>query len=357
MRGTAVIVGAGISGLSGALGLARVGWRVTVLEREPSIVDVGTALGMWSEAQRALRWLGLDVALRDAAVPYRSGVISAPSGRRLMELPLARIERRGAPVLLLSRAALIDMLLDAVRGWPDLTIHTGVEPAVSDIAALCGKYDVVIGADGLRSVVRLASFGDLTRPRWSGTVAWRGCVDLELDRYGETWGNGVKIGYTPVEPGRTNFFVSVLSGRNKLDGVDDIRRLLASWHHPVPGLVEAIDSSRVLRHEVYDLAPRLRSFVSGSVALVGDAAHAMTPDLGQGAGQALVDATELARCLGRASSVTEALASYDRSRRAPAQRIASLARLAAGMTNTRRVVLRDTALRMGSRVLRSGGGG
>ncbi|MGW0199787.1 FAD-dependent monooxygenase [Nonomuraea sp. NPDC003201] len=315
----AVVVGAGVGGLTTAIALRAIGWDVSIFERWPQVVAEGTALGLRPDAQAGLDRLGLGEQLRERTVPYRRAQIRTPDGRRLADLPLERIERRGgAPVRMLSRVSLIEML---VRQVDPATISTGVE--ITDPAALRADYDLVVGADGVRSAVRQAFFGAVTRPRYAGIVAWRGVIKgFEPQDYGETWGRGQMFGMTPQAPGVTNWYAPVRTPERVRESLDDLRARFAGWHDPIPRVLAAAEADAVLRHEVYDLAPPLGSYVTGNVALVGDAAHAMTPALGQGACQALLDAVELATCLRtHPGDVAKALLSYDARRRPAAQRM------------------------------------
>ncbi|GAA2811075.1 FAD-dependent oxidoreductase [Nonomuraea dietziae] len=150
----AVIVGAGVGGLTTAIALRAIGWEVSIFERWPRIVAEGTALGIRPDAQAGLAGLGLGERLRERTVPYLRAQIRTPGGRRLADLPLDRIQRRGgAPVRMLSRVSLIEMLVQEVD---PATISTGVE--ITDPAALRADYDLVVGADGVRSAVRQAFF-------------------------------------------------------------------------------------------------------------------------------------------------------------------------------------------------------
>jgi 2-polyprenyl-6-methoxyphenol hydroxylase-like FAD-dependent oxidoreductase len=156
---------------------------------------------------------------------------------------------------------------------------------VNDPVSLRADYDVVIGADGINSAVRQAVFGDEAEPRYSGVIGWRGTVALDIEAGGETWGRGIKFGLTPQEPGRTNWYAVLDAAEDYRPPAGDLvelRRLFGNWHHPIPRVLDLIEADTVLRHGLHYLAP-LPSFTTDNVALLGDAAHAMTPDLGQGA--------------------------------------------------------------------------
>lgn len=342
--GTAVVVGAGVGGLATAIGLRRAGWTVTVLERRTELDRYGTAFGIHPTAQAALDRLGLGDALRARAVPYRGARIRRPDGTVLAALPLERIERKaGRPELLISRPYLIDALLAELDRLGGVPIAYG--QCLTDPAALAADPDcLVVGADGINSVVRTAYFGRRSRPRPIGTVAWIGIAGFETGLYGETWGDGRFFGMTPVEPGRTNWYATVPGAAT----ARDVRDAFADWHDPVPRVLAETDPATWIRYEMRHLYPALPTFVAdGRIALVGDAAHAMTPSLGQGACTALLDAEALTRAVagigatGGPAGLPGALRAYDAERRRSAQRIAFGSRNLHRFVTTRRPALRD----------------
>ncbi len=182
---------------------------------------------------------------------------------------------------------------------------------------------MLIGADGLRSSVRTTFFPAIdTKPRYSGLIGWRGSVDFESGAYGETWGAGSLFGNTPMEPGRTNFYASVRAPADDPAPFADLRVQFAGWRDPILRILDAADPAAALRNPIHDLHPPLRSFVTERVALLGDAAHAMTPHIGRGACEAITDAASLVARLTEYDDVAAALQAYDRDRRRPAQQIA-----------------------------------
>ncbi|GAB0107930.1 FAD-dependent monooxygenase [Nocardia sp. JMUB6875] len=345
----AVIVGGGIGGLATAIAFTRQGWDVEVLERSTRIAEVGAGISLWPNALRALNALGLGDEIRKQAREERSAGIRDSKGRWLARADADAIrERYGSPVMM-HRADLLDILRSEV---PESAVHTGISAteARTDGAVVhsagTSTGDVIVGADGIRSVVRRAVCGPI-EPRYSGYTAWRVVVTPSepINDMGESWGSGERFGYGVLPDRRVYCFATAdMAAGTQGGGLSEMRARFGSWHAPIPALLAAADESAVLKHDLYDLPP-LKTYVADRIALVGDAAHAMTPNLGQGACQALEDAVVLARVAAEDGD----LARFDAQRRPRTQMIVKRSRMigAVGQLSSPLAVLaRNTLLRL-----------
>ena len=380
-RRRAVVVGAGVGGLAAAGALVRDGWSVTLLERGAEVRATGSALALWPNALRALEALDPNLGLRLGARDAMRGMVGlrTSDGRWLTRVAAGSEGSGGgsgggltASPLMVTRAALHEALLALVPAESLRVGRTvsavdqrGVEAVVhahGDTGPEEFPADLVVAADGIRSGLRPAVD---PRPgvRSAGYVTWRGLIAPELspalESGSETWGRGQRFGFLQLGSGGVYWYATLAhadpryrpeefdasshdAGDNPAGESpggdpageaarrrDRLVELFASWHDPVGRVITATPPERIIRNDVELLWPLPRTFVAGRVALLGDAAHAMTPDLGQGACLALEDAVELATVF-RAAAVADvpaALLRYDRLRRARTTGLARQARM------------------------------
>ena len=181
------------------------------------------------------------------------------------------------------------------------------------------QADLIVAADGIRSQIRRALVPSHPEPVYSGSTAFRGVADVRAE-LSTSWDRGAEIGVLPLTGGRTYWWISyvVEPGVRHEDPKAYLLEQFGHWHDPIPALIEATEE--VLHHDLYYLDTPLPTYVHGRIALLGDAAHAMPPFLGQGGCQALEDAVVLAATLST-SDVDAALRAYDAERRPRSQMV------------------------------------
>lgn len=323
-----LVVGAGIGGLSLAGALQRSGIEVAVFERAVGVHPAGAGITVQINAVRALRAFDLADAVVGAGTSLRTTEILDKNGRVLSAMDLSGAEARfGAPVVALHRARLHEALLSqltpgtvrfgsAVKGCRDdgdsvvLELEDGREE----------RGDLLVDAGGLHSPIRAAVAGP-SGIRYSGYTSWRGiCRDDGFTRDAhatESWGPGARFGIVPIGFGEVYWFSTLNAPPDEKDAPEEVRarllRIFGDWHRPVADILEATPAEQILRTDIADRVP-VKRWVRGRIVLLGDAAHPMTPNLGQGACQAIEDAAVLALLLRSTPDLDGALAEYERRR-------------------------------------------
>jgi len=334
----AIIIGGGIGGVTAAIALQRAGIDVTVFERADVLLEVGSGLPLWPGALRGIKKLGLTSVLEALGPSIGAGNITTWRGEVLADLSTAkRLQRLDTINAVVHRAELLALLLEAL-GEDKVQLATtcvgftqdagGVEVQFADGRAVHG--DLLIGADGIHSVIRAQMFGPAI-PKYMGYTAWRGVASIaRTDLASWTWGKGYQFGIFPMSRNRVYWFAQ----RNTPEGEQDkaggrkreLLELFHDWHDPIPVVIEATDDAHILRNDIYQTKP-LHHWSRGRVTLLGDAAHAMTPNLGQGACQAIEDAVVLGDCLKAEPNVAAALSVYEKRRITRTKRVTWLSAL------------------------------
>jgi len=322
----AIVIGGGIGGITAAGALHKAGIEAHVYERAPMLREVGAGISLWANALHALDELGLASAIRPHVLSelhaglrtWRGTVLSSAASNELTK-------RFAVPIAVMHRADLLALLANQVNPQ-HLHIDHECTGFVQDAAGVTARFangeaargDVLIGADGLRSVVRAQLFGDHP-PRYAGYTAWRAIVRTTHPRIVpcESWGPGQRFGIIPLGDGRVYWYAAknVPEGERDSPGQakQNLMRLFRGWHDPVEVLIEATNESAILRNDIYDREP-LPRWSENRVTLLGDAAHPMTPNLGQGGCQAIEDAVVLAACLVNCEQVDSAVRRYQERR-------------------------------------------
>ncbi|MBZ5610288.1 MAG: FAD-dependent monooxygenase [Acidobacteriia bacterium] len=320
-----IVIGAGIAGLTTAIALRKAGIDVEIYEKVRELREVGAGISLWANAIRALDQLGLGSAIRDRSVSYARTALRRSDGTVIIESPLEEIvSRLGAAMIVLHRAELMALLSASVQDAIHLDHEcTGFEQKDDAVVArfangTAARADVLAAADGIRSIVR-SQFHPRERIRYAGYTAWRCVTKFDTTRMltGESWGRGRRFGIVPMSGGLVYWFATQNTPPGQSDrpgqAKQNLLELFGSWHDPIPALLKASDEPAILRNDIVDRDP-LASWGAGRVTLLGDAAHPMTPNLGQGGCQGIEDALVLARVLSSRSPVEAALRFYEQQR-------------------------------------------
>jgi 2-polyprenyl-6-methoxyphenol hydroxylase-like FAD-dependent oxidoreductase len=352
----AIVAGAGIGGLTAAVALRRRGWDVTILERAQALEPVGAGLGLGPNALHALDAIGLGEEVRRFSAIQGHGGLRRPGGGWLVRTDLGGLAARfGDPQLVALRADVVDLLagrLPAGALRTGVTV-TGVDAGDADrracVATSAGDLDadLVVAADGIGSRIRAALFPDSP----GAPALPPGASRAEP---AETWGRGEVFGVLPLASGQVYCYASAPApaGVRHDDEAAELKQRFGRWHDPIPGLIGAISPDRVLHDDVYWIAEPLPAYHRGRVAILGDAAHAMTPHLGQGACQAIEDAVVLASVASVAGPGPD-LAAYTSARLPRTRMVANgsyRATRLSGMTSPAAIAVRNTGIRLAGRL-------
>lgn len=348
------IVGGGIGGLTAALCLHRFGHHPVVLEQTAKLAPVGAGISLWPNGIKVLNLLGVGAQVAALGGFMERMAYATVDGRVLVDFALAELYQRvGERAWPVPRARLQDLLvaevLDAM-GPESLRLGTrvmGVTETADEVTAMLADgekvtAEVVVAADGTHSVLRDHVVGRPVKQRYVGYVNWNGLVsdspDIAPAGTWLTWvGDGQRASVLPVGHGQCYWFFDVPMPLGELDHLGPHRSVLAErfagWTPAVQHLIDRPDPAGVARLAIHDIDP-LPAWSRGRVVLLGDAAHTMAPDLGQGGCQAMEDAWVLTHHLTATSAgVTDALGRYEGERAGHTAEIVRRARNRADLTH------------------------
>jgi 2-polyprenyl-6-methoxyphenol hydroxylase-like FAD-dependent oxidoreductase len=335
-----VILGAGIAGLSTAAALRRVGIESEIWERSAELRPIGAGIGIANNATTALKVLDIDIGLgktRGAGVSRMQ--ILSPKGRRLLETPVAEIQREiGTPAVTVHRADLQAGLIEAIEDTP---IHLGAAatafrpaeaiPSNDAGTGVCVEFadgrtttgDLLVGADGINSVVRRELHGGEGRIRYGGFVAWLATIEyanplITPGWNAQYWGRGRRFGLHDIGRGRVYWWGTMTMPEARASAWDgdkaEIARAFKSWAPVISELIEITPFEQIVAVPARD-RPFDERWGDGPVTLIGDAAHPMLTSLSQGGSTAIEEAVVLAKVLESAADPVRGLREWELLRR------------------------------------------
>ncbi|MEL6555183.1 MAG: FAD-dependent urate hydroxylase HpxO [Cyanobacteria bacterium J06621_11] len=328
----AIIIGAGIGGLTTGIALKQAGYDVTIYDRVSKLRPAGAGISLWSNGVKVLNRLGLGDEMAAIGgemnrMEYRSHHNESLSDIDLRPL-FNKVGQRPYPV---ARTDLQEMLLAA---FGSENVHLSmkciaVEQTEKSATAVFedgsqATGDLIVAADGIRSIVREYVLGESLPLRYADYVNWNGLVPAspalcEADNWVLYVGEGKRVSMMPVGGDRFYYFfgvpMSIGSHTAPEDRREELAGYFAGWPDPVQSLIQTLDPTESNRLEISDIDPPER-LIKGRIALLGDAAHATTPTLGQGGCQAMEDALVLTQFLTTTNiSIVDALERYEQARK------------------------------------------
>ncbi len=320
-----LVVGGGIAGLTAAIALKRVGLKVQIFERATALTQAGTALSLWPNALAALARLDLTSAISKIGVEEPAGTIRDWTGRKIVTIDQGRLyQHLGTPTLVVHRGDLQKALLQSASDISIMMHATVTSVASNEDEGVVTMSDgrafharLVLGCDGIGSVAR-TRIGN-PEPRFTGRTSWRAVLDGPSDLISETCltaGQGKQFIVSHLRGGLVYWAADIALPEGANGAMVDRKKFLlksfSGWHHPIAELIDRTDEDQLVIADVYDSIPN--HLFRGRIALLGDAAHPMTPDLGQGACQSIEDGVVLAACLAKTSDIDSALADFEKAR-------------------------------------------
>jgi FAD-dependent urate hydroxylase len=329
---TAIVIGAGMGGLTTGIALQQAGYTVKIYDRVSALRPAGAAISLWSNGVKVLNHLGLAKEIASIGGQMDRMAYYSHTGEALNDfslLPL--IEQVGQRPYPVARSELQQMLLQAF-GAENVQLGTTCVDVKQDADSVTALFedgssatgDVLVAADGTHSRLRPYVLGHPLDRRYVGYVNWNGLVPATEDLAPKTsWvlyvGEHKRASLMPIAGDRFYFFFDVPLSKEEAQNAGEIRAELehffVGWAAPIQALIQRLEPDKTNRVLIHDIEP-LATLVRGRVALLGDSAHGTAPDLGQGGSQAIEDAFVLTNYLKTTTlSVADALKRYEAERK------------------------------------------
>ncbi|GAA4433954.1 FAD-dependent monooxygenase [Pontibacter saemangeumensis] len=337
-----IIIGGGIGGLCAAIALQQNGISATVYEAAPELRAVGAGVGLAANAMQGLARLGVAEEVVARGKQLEALVMYDGKGRVIRNLDTRPLSRKyGISNFVIHRADLHEVLQNHLQPGT-LVLGKRCDHIYQQAHQAKAKFtdgtqasaDLLLASDGINSVVRQQLLPQ-SKPRYAGYTCWRAViqnpgVDLNSMVSAETWAPQGRVGIAPLPHGSIYWYACINAPENDTHmrqmTPEQLSRHFAGVHPPVAQVLAAAKPGQLLWNDIADLKP-LRQFVYNRVVLLGDAAHATTPNMGQGACQAIEDAVVLGQCLRQEPVLEIALKQYEQRRLARTAKVIRLSRL------------------------------
>lgn len=319
-----IILGGGIAGLTAAISLKKLGFKTIVYESSQTIEGIGAGLGLASNALKALEYLGLSQGIPAIGTKVTASHIRDSFGKTIAIADATLVSELDDQNFAVHRKDLHQYLfsqLEKNEVIPDKRlvsfIQSKEEVFIEFEDGTSDTSDYLIAADGVGSVVRQQLFPH-SKPRYAGYTCWRAIIKnpgLQLTDSSETWGKEGRFGYVAL-PNNLIYWYACINTKKKdirTYTAQDLLENFKNYHHPIPKILADTRDEDLLQNDILDIKP-ISQFTCERVLLIGDAAHATTPNMGQGACMALEDVAVLMHELKQTKDVERAFHSFEKKR-------------------------------------------
>jgi 2-polyprenyl-6-methoxyphenol hydroxylase-like FAD-dependent oxidoreductase len=321
------IIGGGIAGLTTAIALNNIGINPEIFESAPTIKGIGAGLVLAANAIKGFQALAIADEIIQQGRLLSSFILYDEKGKEIIKTNSQEISKKyGADNFTISRAALHKLLLsklDPARIHPGKQVFN-LERSKNSVLIKFNdntyhETDFVVAADGIHSAVRKKLLPEAL-PRYAGYTCWRAIIDnsnLNLTESSETWGTRGRFGIVPLTGNEIYWFACINAPGNdrKMQEmkIKDLANIFKDYHQPIPEILRGTKDENLIWNDIIDLKPT-NQFAFDNIVLIGDAAHATTPNMGQGACQAVEDAVVLADELNTNSNYITAFKKFEQRR-------------------------------------------
>lgn len=319
-----IIIGAGIAGLTAAISLKKLGYKIVVYESSTTIKGIGAGLGLASNALKALQFLGLDQGISSIGTKVTASHIRDSRGRTVAIADATLVSEEDNQNFAVHRKDLHQYLYEQLeknevipnKKLVNFTqskeeVFVEFEDGTSDTA------DYLIATDGVGSTVRQQLLPN-SKPRYAGYTCWRAIIKnpgLKLTDSSETWGKEGRFGYVALPNNLIYWYACINTHKHEVRNytVKDLCKNFQNYYHPIPKILSDTLDKDLLQNDIVDIKP-IHQFCFERILLMGDAAHATTPNMGQGACMALEDVAVLINELKQTTDVENAFQNFEKKR-------------------------------------------
>lgn len=344
------IIGAGIGGLTTAIALEQKGIKTRIFEQAEQIKPVGAGIILANNAMQVYEKLGLRKEIEENGNPISSMNITKPSLKSLSKIDLTYFEQKHKTKnIAIHRGTLQQILIDKLKST-GINLNHKLTSIVEKTNGYNLKFEngeqiqssTILGADGLNSIVRQNIFPK-NSIRNANQICWRGITECELpikfrNELNEAWGKAERFGFVQIAKNKVYWYALKLFKKNKNEfSINDLEQYFGDYNSVIKDIIKSTKKEHINIAEISDLKPT-KNWFKENVCLIGDSAHATTPNMGQGACQAIEDAFVLSECLNK-YGITKAFSEYQKLRLPKAHQVVKARWLVGKMAHLKNPIL------------------